>query len=115
MADAAAVTIVALAVLWIGAGAWRSAGRERERAGLAVLACVAVPALAALAVIGGAAGGPLPAVVAGLTAAAIAVGAARPAVTARVRPVRRPAALPAPVRLPVVRAEAPPTGERHAA
>lgn len=115
MADAAAVTIVALAILWIGTGAWRSAGRERERAGLAVLAGVAVPALVALAVMGGAAGGPVPALVAGLTATALALGAARPAVTARLRPVRRSAPVPAPVLLPVARAEAPPARERRAA
>ncbi|MFN8121122.1 MAG: hypothetical protein U0237_01700 [Thermoleophilia bacterium] len=115
MADAVAVTIVALAIVWIGAGAWRSAGRESERAGLAVLAGIGVPSLAAMAVMGGLATGPAPVVVAGLAAAALLAGAVRPAVTARLRAARTPAAVPAPPRLQVVAAEVPPAVERRAA
>ncbi|MCC6831040.1 MAG: hypothetical protein IT200_06810 [Thermoleophilia bacterium] len=115
MVDAVAVSIVALAIAGIGAGAWRSAGRESGRAGLAVLAGIGIPALAVLGVMGGLATGPLPVVVAGLAAAALAAGAARPAVTARLRAPRAPAAVPSPPRLQVVPAETPPAAERHAA
>lgn len=115
MADAVAVTIIALAIAWIAAGAWRSAGRESERAGLAVLAGVGIPALLAVAVMGGMAAGPAPAVVAGLAASALVAGAARPALSARLRASRAPVAVQAPPRLHVVPAQSPPASGRRAA
>lgn len=113
MPEALAGIIVGLVIVLIGAGAWRSAGREADRAGLAVLAGVAIPSLLAMAVLGGVRTGAAPVSVAVVTAAALGLGALRPAITRRVRPARPLTAVPA--TLTVVRAEAAATSERRAA
>lgn len=113
MPEAVAGTIVGLVIVLIGAGAWKSAGREADRAGLAVLAGIAIPSLLVMAVLGSVRTGPAPVAVAVVTAMALALGALRPAIARRARPARPLSAVPA--TLTVVRADRPAASERRAA